>query len=271
MTGQISDAERAALPVGRAALEGRASAYGIADSIVFALGSAGLLQTPETAAAMEQLRKGRDAFADRVDTLTAVAQGSRKHVASLLTSLLATEKQVRELKAGPALPWAAAMSDEDLHLFLGDLVSAAMGRWQSDPEVPDRETLADIEKACAQWRTPGQGLRSDAPEEGSERVPAAAELTVYRAVHDESSISLGHYTTRKVAMDHVHAILAREENTTVAVIETRVTWRADDPAADDPEWECCLVDVDTGDDSPTGYVVGPITVTAAYDPDGERP
>jgi hypothetical protein len=61
-----------------------------------------------------------------------------------------------------ALPWAAAMDDSDLHQFLGDLVSAAAGRWQSDPDVPDRDVLAAVEEACANWRTPGQGLRSDA-------------------------------------------------------------------------------------------------------------
>lgn len=64
-----------------------------------------------------------------------------------------------------ALPWAHAMSDDDLPGFLDDLVSAAMGRWRSEPEVPDRVVLADIEKVCADWRTPGEGLRGDpAPE-----------------------------------------------------------------------------------------------------------
>jgi hypothetical protein len=29
-----------------------------------------------------------------------------------------------------------------------------MGRWRSEPEVPDRVVLADIEKVCADWRTP---------------------------------------------------------------------------------------------------------------------
>lgn len=70
-------------------------------------------------------------------------------------------KRVAELEQGPALPWAHAMSDHDLHEFLGDLVSAAMGRWQSDPEVPDRTVLANVEKACAAWRTPGKGSRLD--------------------------------------------------------------------------------------------------------------
>lgn len=65
---------------------------------------------------------------------------------------------------GLALPWAHAMSDHDLHGFLGDLVSAAMGRWQSSPEVPDREVLAAVEQVCAEWRTPGVGCRLDGSE-----------------------------------------------------------------------------------------------------------
>ena len=69
----------------------------------------------------------------------------------------------------PALPWAHVMDDADLHEFLGDLVSAAMGRWRSEPEVPDRTVLADLEKVCADWRTPGQGLRSDEPGAGETR------------------------------------------------------------------------------------------------------
>lgn len=82
------------------------------------------------------------------------------------------------METGPALPWAAAMSDDDLHGFLGDLVSAAMGRWRSDPEVPDRTVLADIEKVCADWRTPGQGLRSDEPAaDGAEDRAAARDCT----------------------------------------------------------------------------------------------
>ena len=69
----------------------------------------------------------------------------------------------------PALPWAHTMDDHDLHLFLDDLVSAALGRWQSAPNIPDREVLAAVEQACANWRTPGQGLRSDEPGTGDER------------------------------------------------------------------------------------------------------
>jgi hypothetical protein len=72
--------------------------------------------------------------------------------------------QALRAKESSALPWAHAMPDGDLSGFLDDLVSAALGRWRSEPEVPDRVVLADIEKVCADWRTPGQGLRSDEPE-----------------------------------------------------------------------------------------------------------
>jgi hypothetical protein len=90
-------------------------------------------------------------------------------------SRLRAEVAALRANAGLALPWAASMDDGDLHGFLDDMVSAAMGRWRSDPEVPDRTVLADIEKACADWRTPGEGFRSDADEEAA---PALSERPV---------------------------------------------------------------------------------------------
>lgn len=57
MNARVTAAERAALPVARAALESQASAYGMADTIVFALGAAQLLQSPETAANAEHVAK----------------------------------------------------------------------------------------------------------------------------------------------------------------------------------------------------------------------
>lgn len=75
-------------------------------------------------------------------------------------------------KSELALPWAHVMPDGDLGGFLDDLVSAALNRWRTDPggPVPDRVTLADIERVCREWRTPGVGYRSD-PE--PEAVPDA--------------------------------------------------------------------------------------------------
>lgn len=99
---------------------------------------------------------------------------------------------------------------------------------------------------------------------------AGAVLTVFRTSHPESGITLGTYRSREAAMGHVHHVLANEENTSAAAIELRVIWRADDPDEDEPVWECWLVDADGADDSPTGYVVTPITVATAYDPDGDE-
>ncbi|MBP5883136.1 hypothetical protein QBA57_28790 [Streptomyces scabiei] len=87
-----------------------------------------------------------------------------------------------------------------------------------------------------------------------------APLTVFRASHE--SIVMGRYTNRQAAMDHVHAVLANEEGCDVTA---RVIWRADDPEADEPTWECWLFDADMADDSPTGYVVTPLEVASAYD------
>lgn len=52
----------------------------------------------------------------------------------------------------PALPWAALMDDEDLREFLGDLGSAVLDYYRSEPSVSDREVLVSIERVCAEWR-----------------------------------------------------------------------------------------------------------------------
>jgi hypothetical protein len=78
---------------------------------------------------------------------------------------------------------------------------------------------------------------------------------------------MGLYDSRQAAMDHVHATLGNEEGGDVTA---RVIWRADDPEADEPTWECWLFDADMADDSPTGYVVEPLEVASAYDPDADE-
>jgi hypothetical protein len=98
---------------------------------------------------------------------------------------------------------------------------------------------------------------------------AAADRTDYRAWHDSSGINLGHYTGREAAMSHVYAVLATEEGTTAEEIAQRVIWRADDPNADNTTWECWLLGPDGEDDKPTGYVVTPVPVAAAYDPEAD--
>jgi hypothetical protein len=66
VSGRITAAERAALLVARAALEGRAASHGPADAIVFALGSAQLLQTPESAVDLERTRAESRMWRDRL-------------------------------------------------------------------------------------------------------------------------------------------------------------------------------------------------------------
>lgn len=113
------------------------------------------------------------------------------------------QERVAELeeKSSRALPWAAAMPDDDLHLFLDDLVSATIDRWRSDPEVPDREVLANVEKVCAAWRTSGQGYRSDEPEEKCSREPAA-DATPGEAYAGELVMLRGLVATLRAVAEH---------------------------------------------------------------------
>jgi hypothetical protein len=96
-----------------------------------------------------------------------------------------------------------------------------------------------------------------------------AGLVFFRAWHEDAGMTLGRYASRQAAMDHVHHTIANEENTTAAAIELRVIWRADDPDAPEPVWECWLLDEDEADDRPTGYTVGPFGVAAAFDAEAE--
>jgi hypothetical protein len=134
-----------------------------------ALESAQLLQSPETAAELARLRAALANEHDELALALGRSNGTEwgdliEYAAGAASAEVKLRARVAELEHGPALPWAHEMSDDDLHGFLGDLVSAAMGRWQSQPEVPDREVLAAVEKACAEWRTPGEGYRSDEAE-----------------------------------------------------------------------------------------------------------
>lgn len=117
--------------------------------------------------AVKELRALHNVMADRIESCGLDLYDEERETARLRLAWQSARRGRKHLRdavsAGPALPWAAVMADEDLELFLNDLVSAAINRWQSDPEVPHRETLRLIEEACARWRTPG-GWRSDTPE-----------------------------------------------------------------------------------------------------------
>lgn len=159
----------------------------------------------------------------RADAVLAVRDAEverlRARVAELETERHSTNEAlddaVQELRArqtGPALPWAHAMPDDDLHEFLGDLVSAAMGRWRSEPEVPDRTVLADIEKVCADWRTPGEGLRSDPePEPAPDAVTRVfAPVASLREPEPEFHAYLHHPYQREHDMPETGGVSATE-------------------------------------------------------------
>ncbi|MGW0495087.1 hypothetical protein ACWD0Z_06490 [Streptomyces sp. NPDC003007] len=168
--------------------------------------------------------------------------------------------------AGPALPWAHVMADDDLHGFLGDLVSAAMGRWQHSPEVPDRDVLAAVEKACAAWRTPGQGYRSDEPA-GRERtadedpirytLTEQAPVTIYRAEHPDSGITLGHYGTEAAARKHCETLAGRDPLLAAATF----SWIEDD---EDRVAELVAQLVRDAEVT-TGYIVTALEAPSEYD------
>ena len=71
MTNSPTPAERLALKTANAALESPDASYDLVSTIVFALGSAQLLQSPETAAELVELR-------ERVAELEAAAYGDAK-------------------------------------------------------------------------------------------------------------------------------------------------------------------------------------------------
>lgn len=146
------------------------------------------------------LDRARDALNARMtkDNLRLVLENVVTYAAALEAERHVTNEalddavqELRRRESGPALPWAHSMSDHDLHGFLDDLVSAAMGRWRSEPEVPDRTVLADIEKVCADWRTPGVGSRLDGSEFDGVTVRLAEREPEFHAwLHHENR--LGH-------------------------------------------------------------------------------
>ncbi|TXJ78568.1 hypothetical protein E2C11_16300 [Streptomyces lavendulae] len=98
-----------------------------------ALESAQLLQSPERAAEVEQLRVERDGFCDRVDTLTAVARGNKRHVAALVVEL---EKVQRERDGALARVAELEAERHSTNEALDDAVQELRAR--RDAEVVDR-------------------------------------------------------------------------------------------------------------------------------------
>ncbi|MFE9381097.1 hypothetical protein [Streptomyces sp. NPDC006855] len=91
---------------------------------------------------------------------------------------------------------------------------------------------------------------------------ATAPLTVYRAEHE--TIRVGHYTTEAEARRHCEALISNEYPADTALF---FDWMGDE---DDPEGPRELVVQSAQEDAlPTGYVVVPLDVADAYDPDAE--
>jgi hypothetical protein len=152
-------------------------AYDLSSQAVFALESAQLLQSPETAAELEKLRAqvaeleaerakyvGAEptiaeemAYLSRcLDSVLDLCDKAEKQAARWENPLPVPEwvAQVREAAEGlverasypPALPWAALMDDEDLLDFLDELTDAAT------TNASCVERLAEGERACGAWR-----------------------------------------------------------------------------------------------------------------------
>ncbi|MFE3378379.1 hypothetical protein [Streptomyces anulatus] len=91
--------------------------------------------------------------------------------------------------------------------------------------------------------------------------PAAAH-TDYRAEHE--SIHVGHYTTEAEARRHCEALISDEHRADRTLV---FDWIGDEDDLEEPRE--LTVRVDGGDETPTGYVVVPLAIAAAYDPDAE--
>lgn len=94
--------------------------------------------------------------------------------------------------------------------------------------------------------------------------PAVADegLTFYQASHD--SITVGRYTTDAVARRHCESLLSNEYPSETVLL---YDWIGDESEPEDP-WELA-VQINGGDQQPTGYTVQPLRIEADFDPDAE--
>ncbi|MFF1961023.1 hypothetical protein ACFVWX_29115 [Streptomyces sp. NPDC058220] len=86
-------------------------------------------------------------------------------------------------------------------------------------------------------------------------------LTVYRAAHDV--IPVGLYTTMPAAQRHCEALLSDEHPDDSVALS--FDWIGDADDLEEP-WEL-VAQIDGGEEQATGYVVTPLRVDAAYDPE----
>ncbi|THA28263.1 hypothetical protein E4198_00165 [Streptomyces sp. RKND-216] len=173
--------------------------------------------------------------------------------AVVLRRLLDAEAQVAEHEAAPLPSWVHQLGDE-LGDFLSDLAPAAISYY--DPETPDAQVLARVERAFAVGRDRARERLAD--RRGEPACDTAPGITVYRASYD--SIAMGLYTTREAARAHCEAYVRREVGD-----EVILDWVPDDSSEDAPEELCTGYDAEC-----TGYIVTPLTVAAAYDEEADE-
>lgn len=207
---------------------------------------------PEARVTVEQpLQAGRDTWTGTVSGLaqriaddiegkdTRAAGGSTPTIsarAARTTVLVAVARTLREQ------PTAARLLD-GLH------------------ELGEAVVQEDLGEVAAWADALGSLARIDVALGAAEAEPAAAH-TDYRAEHE--TIHVGHYTTEAEARRHCEALVSDEHPADRALV---FDWIGDE---DDPEEPRELtVQVDGGDETPTGYVVVPLSIAAERDPDAE--
>lgn len=159
MTNSPTPAERLALKTAHAALESRDASYDLVSTIVFALGSAGLLMDPETAEELRQLRASRPVDEDPI-AFALTAQAEALHASSgavietparsedvKLRALLADQREAVELTARVAAAMAPGALEAAEPRIVAELLAEdphdsplhhtyAKGRDLPEPGVP---------------------------------------------------------------------------------------------------------------------------------------
>jgi len=225
--------------------------YDLASQAAYALESAQLLQSPETAAEHAHYRSAFEAQRSRAETLDGLLRTAQDRVAELETE---REK---------------------------------LARWHGEDSKTINRLVARVERRQAELvalRNDALSMRGSlAPADGDRKVPfelggtltpavdwliarvaelEAAQGTVYRAEHPDSGITLGHYATEAAARAHCEAEERRAwpTGTTLAF-----DWIEDD---EDRVAEL-VVTAGQNEESTTGYIVTALELDSEYDPDGD--
>lgn len=198
--------------------------------------------TPEHEATLlaeiDRLRAERDAYCDRVDTLTAVAKGNKRHV-SELQKALAERDELRDALNAKDAQFGEALSNSEREI--------AYQRSERD------RLLAVLERT--------QNKVADLTAKPTEPVDEGpSELTIYRASHD--SIVMGLYTTRQAAYEHCEAHELRDDPV------SPMAWNIDEDGVAD--LVRLRIPRSPGAESATGYVVTPLTVASEYDEEADE-